>query len=106
MTTDTIARIKAAERDAAALEERERSDAAEKLRLAKAGCEKRIAEETERLRLRFDEEQSAAKKEAASRFDEKERECLVEAEKFVRASSARLPDTVRFIVGGIIGKWQ
>lgn len=106
MTTDTIAKIKAAERDAAALEERESSDAAEKLRLAKANCEKRIAEESERLRQRFDEEQNAAKAEADSLFDEQERACLSEAEKFVRASSARLPDTVRFIVGGIIGKWQ
>lgn len=106
MTTDTITKIKAAERDAAALEERERSESAEKLRLAKAGCEKRIADETERLRKRFEEEQTAAKNEAESFFDEEETACFSDAEKFVRASSARLGDTVRFIVGGIIGKWQ
>lgn len=106
MTTDTIAKIKAAERDAAELAERTRSDGAQRLRVAKAECDKRIAEEGERLRLRFDEEQESAKKTAESRFDEEESASLSEAEKFVRTSSARLPDAVRFIVGRIIGKWQ
>lgn len=106
MTTDTITEIKAAEREAAALTERSRADAAEKLRSAKAVCEKRIAEESERLLRQFGEEQSAAQNEAESLLDEEETASFHEAEKFVRSASAHLPDTVRFIVGGIIGKWQ
>ena len=106
MTTDTIAKIKAAERDAAALVEKERQNCAEKLRLAKAGNEERLREESEKLRRKFDEESASAAAEAKSAYDEEEIASYGEAEKFIRASSARLPDTVRFIVGGIIGKWQ
>ena len=106
MTTDTIAKIKAAEKTADALVEKTRVDEADRLRLAKAECEKRITEESEKLRRKFDEEVAAATNEAQSHFNEEEIASFSEAEKFIRAASARLPDTVRFIVGGIIGKWQ
>ena len=106
MTTDTIAKIEAAERDAKALVEKTRVDEADRLRRSAAECEKRIAEESEKLRRKFDEEIAAANNEAQSRFDEDEIASYSEAEGFIRAASARLPDTVRFIVGGIIGKWQ
>ena len=106
MTTDTIAKIKAAERDAESLVEKTRVDEAERLRLARAECERKINEESEKLRRKFDEESAAATAAADSHFDEEEVASFSEAEKFVRNAAARLPDTVRFIVGGIIGKWQ
>ena len=106
MTTDTIAKIKAAERDAEALVEKTRISEADRLRQAKAECERRISEESEKLRRHLDEESALAATEADSHFNAEEIAFFSEAEKFIRASSARLPDTVRFIVGGIIGKWQ
>ena len=106
MTTDTIAKIKDAEREAGELVEKTKSDESMRLRAANAECEKRIKEESEKLRRKFDEEIAAAGVEAASLCSEEEIASFSEAEKFIRAASARLPDTVRFIVGGIIGKWQ
>ena len=106
MTTDTIAKIKAAERDAAALVEKERQNCAEKLRLAKAGNEERLREESEKLRRKFDEGVAEAQNEADSNYDEEEVASFSEAEKFTKNAETRLPDAVRFIVGGIIGKWQ
>ena len=106
MTTDTISKIRSAERDAAAALEKTRAAEADRLRAAKAECEKRVADESDKLRRKFDEELEAAQNEAKSLIDEEEIAAYSDAEKFIRAASAHLPETVRFIVGGIIGKWQ
>ena len=106
MTTDTIAKIKAAEREADALVEKTRASEAQRLRAAVSECEKRIKDESEKLRRVYEEQIAAASDEANSLYGEEETAAYSDAEKFIRAASARLPDTVRFIVGGIIGKWQ
>ena len=106
MTTDTVTRIKDAERQADALIERARSDGAEALRAAQSDGERRIKDESEKLRRKFDEELAAAENEAASLYNEEEIAAYSDADKFKKDASARLPDAVRFIVGGIIGKWQ
>ena len=106
MTTDTIKKIRDAERDAASIVERARVDGADALRAAQAASESRQKEESEKLRRRFDEEFAAAENEAASLCSEEEIASFSEAEKFKKSSKERLPEAVRFIVGGIIGKWQ
>lgn len=106
MTTDTITRIKDAEREADSLVERARLDGAEALRQGRDEGEKRVRDESEKLRRKFDEEVAAAENEASSLFDEEEITAFSDAQKFKKDSEARLPDAVRFIVGGIIEKWQ
>ena len=106
MTTDTITKIKAAEREADQTVERARLDGADALRRAQADSEQRVKDESEKLLGEFDEEIALAEKEAASHFDEEEIASYTDAEKFRKESEARLPDAVRFIVGGIIEKWQ
>lgn len=106
MTTDTIAQIKAAEKAGYELVEKTRQDGEERIRAAKARCESRIAEENEKLRSQLEDTSADAVNESHAKYNEDEIESYHEAEKFVRQASARLPDAVRFIVGGIIGKWQ
>ena len=106
MTTDTITKIRAAEREASQLVESARLDGAERLRLAQSENEARIKDESEKLRRRYDEEVTAAENEAASAYNEEEIASYSEAQKFENTASERLPDAVRFIVGGIIEKWQ
>ena len=106
MTTDTITKIKDAEREADNLVERARLDGAEALRQAQSDSEKRVKDESGKLRRKFDEQVAAAENEAASSFNEKEIASFSDADKFRKNSEARLPDAVRFIVGGIIEKWQ
>ena len=106
MTTDTITRIKDAEREADELVERARLDGAEALRQAQSESEKRQNEESEKLRRKFDEELKEAENEAASFYNEEEIASYSDADKFNKSAEARLPDAVRFIVGGIIEKWQ
>jgi vacuolar-type H+-ATPase subunit H len=106
VTTDTITKIKEAERQAAAAIERARLDGTEAIRLAQSQSEARIKEESEKLRQKYDAEVAAAENEAASAFNEDEIASYSDAEKFTKSSSERIPDAVRFIVGGIIGKWQ
>ena len=106
MTTDTIKKIRAAEREADQTVERARLDGADALRRAQADSEQRIKDESSKLLREFDEEIFLADKEAESLFDEEEIASYSDAEKFRKKSEARLPDAVRFIVGGIIEKWQ
>ena len=106
MTTDTVTRIKNAEAEADRLVERARADAAQTLRDAQTDGERRIKDESEKLRRKFDDEVAAAENEAASLCNEEEIAAYSDADKFKKDASARLTDAVRFIVGGIIGKWQ
>ena len=106
MTTDTIARIKDAEREAGLLVDKARSDGAEALRQAQSDAETRVKDEGEKLRRKFDEEIAAAENEAASAYNEEEIASFSDADKFKKDTEARIPDAVRYIVGGIIGKWQ
>ncbi len=106
MTEDTVLKIKNTENDCKNAVERESLDAADRLRRLKSECELRLAEERKVCRSEFDKSCAEADAEAAELYSQAEEKSFTEAEAFVRSAGSRLPDAVKFIVGGIIGKWR
>jgi len=106
MTNDVIIQIKQNEKEASKRIEKANADASEKIRRIKTDFEAVLNEEKEKCRLEFEKNCEEATEEAAMQYSEAENAAMAEAKEFAGQANAKLPDAVKFIVGGIIRQWR